>query len=414
MHPTTRSWGYQLAFSSTEDLASKGSTGRQVFLFGLFDYDCAFGTPTAELASCPNPPPFYLVQVTDGPGDADNGSASRTGAVVAFDADGSYDGGSGPGVGHRQIFVLDLTSSILTRVTDDPNGDSVRPSLDEDGRHLVFESTASLGGGSAGVSQVYAFDLVKNTLTRLTNGAGPSTGVMPTRRGRVVAFESTADLRGDGHDTGVSQIFWFDVVHAALHQMTRGNAPSHHPYPTARLRGRALRKAIGRGTAIAFDSAATDLPGTSGGPGTQVYVGSTSGGDLPPIVQVTPLNTPCTPLVPGDSSFPAIDGANRRIAFIGTGDLLCNGSLGAQAFVLDPTRTPATLFQLTARGNVVGPLGASMGHWFVTMATTDDLTGLGVCGAQLQLVDYFTDHWQAASVAGTLPGEPPLGPGCLP
>src|SRR5262245_50279709 len=52
-HPSTRSWGYTLGFSSTEDLAGTGSTSRQVFLFSLFDYDCQYGTPSPELAACP-------------------------------------------------------------------------------------------------------------------------------------------------------------------------------------------------------------------------------------------------------------------------------------------------------------------------------------------------------------------------
>jgi hypothetical protein len=251
---------------------------------------------------------------------------------------------------------------------------------------------------------------VSGFLTRVTHGAGPSRAAMPTKLGRTVSFESTAALLGDGHDTGVSQIFWYDTLAGQLHQLTNGNAPSQHAFITTRLRGRGLRGQVGRGAAIAFDSQATNLPGTAGGPGTQVYVGTTSGGDLPSLVQLTPTSIAgCTPPTAGDASYPAIDAFGRRIAFVSTGDALCNGTTGSRAFVLDPKRVPFALFQLTGHGDVQGPVGMSFGHWFVTLSATDDLTGAGVCGHQLQVIDFLTGHWTAATTPGTTPLEPSAG-----
>ncbi|HJQ83245.1 MAG TPA: hypothetical protein VKA21_04165, partial [Candidatus Binatia bacterium] len=374
----------------------------------LFDHDCLNGTPTGELASCP-PSPKPLVQVTTGPGTPDNPSTTIRGDLVAFDADGAHAGGVGPGVGRRQIFIRNMVTSALTRVTDVSTGDSTRPSLDERGRHLVFETTAPLLGGPAGVSQIYLYDIAANTLKRLTTGAGPSTAPMLTKLGRLAAFESTADLLGDGHDTGVSQIFWWDAIDGSLHQLTNGNGPSRRPYVSYRLRS-ALKKTVGRGAAIAFESSATNLPNTAGGPGTQVYIGNTRAGNLPPLHQLTPAPIAgCTPGAPGDSTAPAFDAFGRRIAFISTGDFLCNGTSGRRVFVLDPRRLPATLFQLNGRGDTEGPLVGSMGHWFVGLSTTDDLTGQGVCGHQLQVIDFFTGHWQPASTLGEVPFEPAEG-----
>ncbi|TMA40267.1 MAG: hypothetical protein E6J83_14075, partial [Deltaproteobacteria bacterium] len=125
--PPTQSWGFQVPFSSTEDLARTGSSGRQVFVFGLFNYDCQHLLPGPGLA-CPATPAPIFTQVTSGPGNPDNPSITAAGAVVAFDADGAYAGGTGPGVGHRQIFLKDLTTSLISRITDAPDGDSVRPS----------------------------------------------------------------------------------------------------------------------------------------------------------------------------------------------------------------------------------------------------------------------------------------------
>jgi len=409
-HPSTRSWGYLLAFSSTEDLAATGSTGRQVFVFGLFDYDCQYGIPAPELSSCPGAAPPFLTQVTAGPGAPDDPSATAGGTLVAFDADGSYAGGAGPGVGHRQIFVKDLTTSTLLRVTDAPDGDSTHPSLSEGGNDLVFESTAALGGGPAGVSQIYRYEVAGGLLTPITHGLGGSRVPMPSMLGRVVSFESTAALLGDGHDTGISQIFWYDALFAQLHQLTAGIASSQHAYVTTRLRGRGLRGVVGRGAAIVFDSLATNLPGTAGGPATQVYIGSTGAGDLPRIVQLTPTAVSgCSPAFSGTSSYPAFDAFGRRIAFISTGDPLCNATAGNRAFVLDGKRAPFALLQLTGQGDVQGPLGMSFGHWFVTLSTTDDLTGTGVCGHQLHVLDFLAGHWNAAGTPGALPAEPAPG-----
>src|SRR5438552_19105475 len=63
--PVTHSWGFQVPFSSTEDLTHTGNSSRQIFLFGLFDYDCQNPTP--------GPAPA-VTQVTTGPGNPDNPS----------------------------------------------------------------------------------------------------------------------------------------------------------------------------------------------------------------------------------------------------------------------------------------------------------------------------------------------------
>src|SRR6266849_8209779 len=69
--PVTHSWGFQVPFSSTEDLAHTGNSSRQIFVFGLFNYDCQNPTPGPAL-SCPAVPPPAVTQVTTGPGTPDN------------------------------------------------------------------------------------------------------------------------------------------------------------------------------------------------------------------------------------------------------------------------------------------------------------------------------------------------------
>jgi hypothetical protein len=226
---------------------------------------------------------------------------------------------------------------------------------------------------------------------------------MLNRLGKTVAFESTADLLGDGHDTGISQIFWFDVKQNVLHQLTAGNAPSRRPWLAAKMKSRPLRRLGVKKPAIFFESDATDL----GGPGTQVYVGTTRLGDLPPIVPITPVAAPgCTPGAT-QASAPTVDASGRHLSFVSTGDLLCNGTTGARLFVLDMKIVPATLMQITRRGDVVGTPSGSLGLWFVSFTTTDDMTGTGVCGSQLHVVDFFLGHFGATTSIGQIPLEPP-------
>jgi hypothetical protein len=404
-HPGTRSWGNYLAFSSTDDVTNEGATGRTVYVFNLFNYDCENGA--TPLIACPPPGTPAITRESFGPGDPDNPTIDSNGAHVAFDADGTYDGGTGGVAAHRQIYLRNLGGGPLTRLTSGTDGDSVRPSIDHYGRRLVFESTASLLG-PGGTSQIFVYDLVAGTLTRLTSGAAPSTSPMLNRYGKLVAFESRADLLGSGADTGIEQIFWYDLKLGELHQLTNGNAPSRHPYVVSRVSSRPLRARGVRRPAILFDSAATDLPGTTGATGTQVYAGSARYGDLPSLVRLTPFAAPgCTPPAAGDARFPASDPTGRHISFASTADLLCNATTGYRLFMLDVGREPLTLYQITGKGDVVGPVSGHLGFWFVSFATTDDLTGTGVCGSQLHVVDYFIDRWPAATAAGTAPIEPP-------
>lgn len=405
-HPATPSWDRHVAFVSSGDLAGTGNATRQVFLFNLFAHDCAIG---GVFAGCPLPPVPAMRQITSGPGDPDNPTINQHGTLLAFDALGSYGGGTGPAAAYRQIFLLNLTTGELRRVTEGTDGDSVRPSLSRIGGRMVFESSASLVG-PAGASQIYLYETYLGGLQRLTDGQAPSTKPALNKLASVIAFESRARLLGDGSDSGISQIFWYDVKRAQLHQLTNGNGPSMNPAVSSAVKSKTLRASGIRRVAILFDSTATNLPGTAGGPGRQAYAGSVDLGDLPKLVQLTPVAVPgCTPPSPGESSHPTIDPTGRRIAFVSTGDFLCNGTTGRRAFVTDMRREPATLYQLTGRGDVAGPLGNFLGLWFLTLSTTDDLTGEGVCGHQLQIIDYFTGRWAPATKPGQLPLEPPPG-----
>jgi hypothetical protein len=78
------------------------------------------------------------------------------------------------------------------------------------------------------VSQVFAYEKEMGILRQITAGAGASTNPSTNKNGTLIAFQSSADLLGDGHDTGVSQIFWSEydrVAPLARWRLTAGDAP---------------------------------------------------------------------------------------------------------------------------------------------------------------------------------------------
>jgi Tol biopolymer transport system component len=404
-HSPGRSWDRFLAFSSLEDLASLGALrqpGRQLYAFNLLNYVCAQGdpTPTTLNTLCPRPPEPYITQITNNPGNPDNPSISGITTAhqwIAFDADGTFNGNIGPASLHRQIFLKDTTTGELRQLTFAAE-DSVRPTLSSGGGLVVFESAGPLSGlpAPAGVSQLFIYDRDSRVLSRLTVGAAPSTNAMLSNDGGVIVFESSADLLGDGHDTGITQIFWatYDRHNLAfeLHQVTNGNAPSHHPY-VAEKEG-----------FVAFDSEATNLPGSAGTAGSHIFIASVNGGNFPVVQQITHRD----PLFGGtggfgDCSYPAVAPGGDHVAFLCTGDPLTNGTTGVRLFVLQ--LSDGLLFQITGAGDIRPPIAASLGNWFVSFSTSSDLTGLGGCGYQLSVVDYFFGHWAAATQFGQIPPD---------
>jgi hypothetical protein len=119
---------------------------------------------------------------------------------------------------------------------------------------------------------------------------------------------------------------------------------------------------------------------------------------------------------PGDCTNPAIDPGGGRVVFLGTGDILQNGTFGRRLFALDIRNPVWVMYQITGHGAVTPPVGASLGLWFATFASDADVAGTGICGRQLFLVDYDPDHFieagrvrAVADAPGKIPAEPEPG-----
>jgi hypothetical protein len=404
-----RSWGNFVAFASTEDLAGVGAArvpGPQIFVFNLAYYDCAHGT-TFPATPCPPVGTPYLVQATNGPGAPANPSVSQppSGSTtpfdvwIAFDALGSYLGNAGAPATRRQIFLKNLVTNEVRQVTVAGDGDSVRPSLSSIAGVVAFESTAMLAGfpNLAGVSQVYVHERSTNVTRQLSLTPAPANVVRAQaehephaergRRRHCVRVDRRSRRERRRHRRHADLLGRLRPPDARRDAAPgdRGNAPSRNPFA-----GNAPK-------AVVFESEATDLPGTSGAPGRNVYEAAITD---PP----TPLSCSSSPRTRSSGIAGArADDSGTRFLFVCTGDPLQNLTVGGRLFVFDSSTT--TLYQLTGLGAVSGRPAGNVGQWFATVATSSDLTGAGTCTTQLHVLDYFAGRWDAATQLGQYPED---------
>jgi len=140
-------------------------------------------------------------------------SLSSDGRYVAFVSQASN---LVPGDSNRSwdIFVRDNQTGVCSRVSTDSaggeaNGDSYFPSISADGRYVAFQSYATnlVAGDTNGYADIFVKDLLTGALTRISNGSsgsqgnGDSASPVISANGRYVAFSSTASnlVSGDGN-----------------------------------------------------------------------------------------------------------------------------------------------------------------------------------------------------------------------
>lgn len=147
-------------------------------------------------------------QVSHDPtGTSRNPAVSGTGSVIAFESSGDLAGVANDGV--PQIYVW--RSDTVTQVTGG-RGPSVNPSLDKLGKQLVYQSRSHPDtGADTAIDQIWLASFKSGTAIPITDGLGASRSPMISSDGKLVAFESLADLDGTKLDTGVPQVFLYHV-----------------------------------------------------------------------------------------------------------------------------------------------------------------------------------------------------------
>ena len=186
-NPTISSNGRIVAFDSDADPLNAGAPGRQI-------------VEQNKLT--------LISPAVDPTGTSENPAVDIAGLGVAFESTGDL--AATGNAGARQVFYTVPGGTVRQMSTG--QGTSRNPSIGLRGRIVVFDSTSDpVSGVDTGVPQIWTSSLVTGTATRITSGAGASEKPTLSNDGRVIVFESRADLAGDGHDTGVPQIFMYDT-----------------------------------------------------------------------------------------------------------------------------------------------------------------------------------------------------------
>jgi hypothetical protein len=157
-------------------------------------------------------------------GDNANPATSYRGKSYAWDTDDDPLNHGAPG---RQV-IVDVKKGQRFQPADDPTGTSANPALGKSGREVVFESEGDLTGDNpAGTLQVFLHDKSGN-LSQLSLGEGEGRNAVIASRGDSVAFQSTSDPNS-GEDTGIAQIWFKDRLAPTGERVTDGDGPSTNP-----------------------------------------------------------------------------------------------------------------------------------------------------------------------------------------
>ncbi len=139
--------------------------------------------------------------------------------------------------------------STLTRLTNTPeHALNLNPTLSDDGRVVVFESSADLSGGQSASFQTFRAELAAKLPAFSSLGSTRAVSPGLSSDGRIIVFASTEDLVGKNADRN-SEIFLFDGSN--LRQLTLTQPASD----TTRLTDGNFQPSVtGNGRTVAFSS----------------------------------------------------------------------------------------------------------------------------------------------------------------
>jgi Tol biopolymer transport system component len=309
-NPSLSRDGRYVAFESRADLLGNGSVGSHIYLYE---------TPT-----------HLLTQVTRGTGDDTEPRLSDSGRVVAFASTSDYFGSHAVG---RQIYEVDLARQRagcglpvpcggnpgLTQVTGNPLSgwigatsgayEAYNPTIDRQGHVVAFLSAAD--PTTPGVPQAYLANVSRRYILQLTHSPTAIRNPSLDQHGRLLAFDTTADLLGTlAPGSTASNVYFFDTRKSSVAALTMDST-----------RDSAYAAFGGPGKRLCFSSAADLLE--SGSMGAAVFQYDTSHLRLLQVTQSQPGNV-------GRTSTNDI-----FIALESTDDILVNGSTGQQLFMVN-------------------------------------------------------------------------------
>ena len=201
-----------MAWDTDADPLASGAPGRQV----VIDQKYTLAQPRVDPTGTSRNPALDLV-----------------GSWVAFESTADFAGTGNPGA--RQVFLVNQRGGTVMQLSRGV-GTSGNPAVGRRGRRVVFDSTSHpVTGADTGVAQIWSADPTTGAAAPITEGFGASTSPSLSNDGRLVVFESRADLGGDGHDTGTPQVFAYDTTTSTFARIT--NEPGGCTGPsTARIK----------------------------------------------------------------------------------------------------------------------------------------------------------------------------------
>ena len=208
---------------------------------------------------------------------------SPDGGYVAFESEATNFGGSTSG--DFNIYVKDLASGALTVVTNESTGNSKFPWISSGGSYVSFYSNADFGWG-AGVDQVYQANLATAQVSLVSEAAGVpgnagSTLPSMDADGRYIVFDSLATNITDAAKT---QVILHDQVTGTNTVLSRSSSG------VAGTAGSGVAWIDDNGAAVAFVSAATNL--VSGAAPHSLYLATVGGSTLEVFTTPAPASGP--------------------------------------------------------------------------------------------------------------------------
>lgn len=288
-----------------------------------------------------------ITQVTGG----ERPSMSTGGRYVAFSSRAT-DLVAGDTNNARDVYVRDVVTGTTTRVSvassgAQGNGDSLRASISNDGRYVVFESMSTnlATGATDGNPHVYRHDLQTGhtDLVSLTATDGVASGAVPTMSGDGdrIAFESDQPdvVNNDTNDT--TDIFVRDVAAGTTARVSLSGTG-------AELDGFSEGAAISAdGNVVAFSSYASNVVVGFSPYAEQLYVRNLSAGTT------TAVSRGFDGMTGNDDSYGAsVSSDGRYVAFVsGAGNLVSDDSGGGiDVFVRDVQSGTTTRVDVTNSG----------------------------------------------------------------
>jgi Tol biopolymer transport system component len=155
-------------------------------------------------------------------------SLNGDGTRIAFYGDSDILGQGLPD-NEFEVWLYDTVTTSYTRITTDPGGDSTAPHISADGTRIVFNSnTDPLDQGTIGF-EVWLYDTVTLTYTRVTSSEIPrdTWTHAPTMSGsgEQIAFISDSDFLGDDAVAGQYRLWLYDtttMTYTCVTDLSRG------------------------------------------------------------------------------------------------------------------------------------------------------------------------------------------------